>query len=322
MAKVTGPRHGSMQYWPRKRATSETPRVRARVFGHSPIDGFYGYKVGMTHVMAKDSGSNSLTKGQVISVPVTVVECPPLKVAGVRFYKKESHVLSPCGDVFGATDKELQRSFNVPKAGTISDDVAFDELRLLVYTQPKLTSIGKKTPEFFEVSVKGKKDEQLAYVKEVIGKEIAVSDIFNEHDMLDVHGVTTGKGFQGPVKRFGVQLRAAKSEKVKRGPGSLGPWNAQQHIMYRVAHAGQTGYHLRVEYNKSLLKIGTDVSEINPDGGFVRYGNVKNTYLLISGSVPGPRKRMLRLAYAARPHAKKKTDKLAIQSISTISRQR
>ena len=50
-------------------------------------------------------------------------------------------------------------------------------------------------------------------------------------DQLDFHCVTKGKGYQGPVKRFGIQIRARKAEKTKRGPGSLGSWKGQQQMM-------------------------------------------------------------------------------------------
>ena len=86
----------------------------------------------------------------------------------------------------------------------------------------------------------------------------------------------------------------------RRNPGSLGAWRAQGHIMWRVAHAGKMGYHLRTEYNKQLLKIGTKPEEINVKGGYLQYGNVKSTYVLLKGSVAGPQKRFIRFNEAMR----------------------
>ena len=71
------PRRGSIQFWPRKRAKSETPRIRHWLKTNSKILGFAGYKAGMTHIMRKDT-SSSRTKGEIVSDAVTVVECPPL----------------------------------------------------------------------------------------------------------------------------------------------------------------------------------------------------------------------------------------------------
>jgi large subunit ribosomal protein L3 len=61
------------------------------------------------------------------------------------------------------------------------------------------------------------------------------------------------------------------------------------------------GYHQRTEFNKRLMAIGTDGSEITPEGGFLGYGPVKNQYVLIKGSLPGPVKRMIRMRKAIRP---------------------
>jgi large subunit ribosomal protein L3 len=47
--------------------------------------------------------------------------------------------------------------------------------------------------------------------------------------------------------------------------------------------------------------IGTDGAQINPKGGFPGYGLVRNQYILIKGSVPGPIKRMVRIRHAIRP---------------------
>lgn len=92
--------------------------------------------------------------------------------------------------------------------------------------------------------------------------------------------------------------------------------------MWTVAQAGQMGYHKRTEFNKKILKISdaSDVDAINPDGGFIKYGLVKNDYILIKGSVPGPSKRLIILRKAMRP---KKSDDNApqINYISTSSKQ-
>jgi large subunit ribosomal protein L3 len=61
------------------------------------------------------------------------------------------------------------------------------------------------------------------------------------------------------------------------------------------------GYHQRTELNKRILKIGKDGDEVTPEGGFLRYGPVKNAYIVLRGSVAGPAKRLVRLRYASRP---------------------
>lgn len=305
------PRHGSMQYWPRKRAKRSYPRIRSWAIADSNAKGalgFAGYKVGMTHVIVTDNGKHSMSKGEKVALPVTVLECPPLKVASVRFYKEGYHGLEVATEVFGKVDAELSRKLDLKKADATSlDSVSLDgvvDVRLNVYTQPKMTGIGQKKPEIFEVGIAGSVADQLAYAKDKLSSEIKVSEIFHEGEQIDIHSVTKGKGFTGATQRFGLQLRAKKSEKGQRGPGSLGGWKSQAHVMYRVAYPGQHGVHARTEFNKQIVKIGENGVDVNPEGGYTHYGVVKNDYLLIKGSVPGTKNHIVRLKKAYRPNAK------------------
>jgi large subunit ribosomal protein L3 len=242
-----------------------------------------------------------------LSIPVTIIECPPLKVFSVRFYVNTPYGKTVLSEVVAEKcDKELSRKLCVPKKITkkIDDIKDYDDLTLVCYTQPKLLGIGKKKPDVFEIGLAGKKEEKLALAKEKLGKEINIQDIFKEGEQIDIHAVTKGKGFQGPVKRFGVALKQHKTEKGVRSVGSLGAWCGQGGIMYRVAHAGQMGYHTRTEFNKWILKISTNPKDINQKSGFKHYGFVKNPYIIVKGSIAGPAKRIVRINAAMRPNHK------------------
>ncbi len=291
-----------MQFWPRVISKYSYARIRNwPISQETKLLGFAGYKVGMTHLLISDNRPHSLTKGAEIFCPVTIVECPPIKTVSIRFYKNTQNGSKLVSDLIAESlDKELARKIITPKKKGKSP-TNFDFVRLLCYTQPKLTKIGKKKPEIFEIAVGGNKEQQLAYAKEKLGKEISVSEVFKEGQFLDAHSLTKGKGFQGPVKRFGIQLRSHKSEKSRRNPGSLGPWKSQGHVMWRVAHASKTGYYLRTEYNKWIVKIENKADEINAKGGFIDYGFTKNSCILLKGSIAGSKKRLIRLTYAMRP---------------------
>ena len=317
-----------MQFWPRVRSRHSYARIRNwSASKETKILGFAGYKVGMTHLLIEDNRANSLTKGAEIFCPVTIVECPPLKTASVRFYKNTQDGLKLVSEMFvDSLDKELERKITNPKKkkesrnNTQANLTNFDFVRLLCFSQPKLTGIGKKKPEIFEIAIGGDKQQQLAYAKEKLGKEINISEAFKEGQTIDAHSLTKGKGFQGPMKRFGIQLRHHKSEKSRRNPGTLGPWRGQGHVMWRVAHAGKMGYNLRTEYNKWVVKIGNKADEINGKGGFLNYGVVKNPYILLKGSVSGVQKRLIRLTDAMRPK-KNVQEAPQITYISTESKQ-
>ncbi len=300
MAKAHSPRHGSMQYWPRKRAKREVPRVRARVRDGQGVQEFAGYKAGMTHVILVDNRKTSLTKGEEISVPVTIIEVPPLFVYGIRAYKlTEQGRLHVIAERVVKAPRMLRRRGPFAKKPREQDLPDADEYRLLVSTHPELTGIGKKSGELFEIALGGTAAEQKQTALELLGKDIKVEDVFKPGDCVDVHVVTKGKGTQGPVKRFGISLKSHKSEKGRRRPGNLGPWTGAR--QYRVALAGQQGYHLRTEWNKQILAI-LPPEEVHVKGGIPHYGVVRNTVLIVKGSIPGPKKRLVRLTRAQRSY--------------------
>jgi large subunit ribosomal protein L3 len=334
MPQTRYPRRGSLQYWPRKRSKRVFARVRswAKSNETKPL-GFAGYKVGMTHLIINDNRKTSTTKGMDISCPVTIIETPPLKTASIKFYKNTINGSKLISEIPAENlDKELKRSVTLPKkqkkdskdarttsgtnsVGNKSFPSDFDYIRLLVYTSPGLTGIGKKKPEMFEIAIGGNKEEQLNYAKEKLGKEINITEVFKEGQQLDVHAISKGKGVQGPVKRFGISLKHHKTEKNRRSPGSLGGWISQGHIMWRQAKAGKMGYHTRMEHNKWLLKIG-NANEINKKGGFENYGVIKTSYILVKGSVIGAKKRLVRLNQSLSPNKIRPNEVPVIQYIN------
>jgi len=299
MGKAHSPRHGSMQFWPRKRAKKLTPRLRSwRYATVNALAGFLTYKAGMLHVLAVDNRKNSMTKGLEISIPVTVLEAPNMKVYSVRFYKATINGLTITKEFVLSLDKLLSRKVSKVKKLQSVDDVKQhvqhvqekgENIPLIgVVMYSDFSKFWKKTPELLEFKVL---PENLNNVLEK--PFITVKDVVQPGMFVDVHAVSKGKGFQGPVKRFGISLKQHKSEKGRRAPGSLGPWNAQGKIMWRVAKAGQHGFHLRTERNKLVLMVGDDANAVTPASGFHKYGVIRNNYVLLAGSVPGPAKRQV-----------------------------
>ncbi|MBU3967407.1 MAG: 50S ribosomal protein L3 [Euryarchaeota archaeon] len=309
------PRRGSIAYSPRIRARSEIPRVRAWPEKKDPkLMGFAGYKAGMTHVIITDNVPNSLTSGMEISVPVTILEAPPMKVAAIRVYKNTTYGAAAIAEAWTTElDKELNRAMAVPKKHDlpaalakidqlIKDGIAKD-LRVIMYTLPeKVTGIPKKKPEIMENNIGGKElKARFEYAKTLLGKSVNISDVFTNGDIIDVLAITTGKGTQGPVKRWGIQLQKNKHSRAGsvREVGTLGPWHPSR-VSWRVPQMGQTGYHQRTEFNKWIMQIGKDGKTVTPEGGILNYGILRNDYVIIKGSVPGPAKRLVRMRPAIR----------------------
>ena len=256
MPKAHKPRSGSMQVWPRVRAK----RIYASVSNWNKkqglsLLGFAGYKAGMTHILTTATEKNKVYN---INIPATIIECPPLKPLSLRFYKQTPYGSVVVSQLFSKNlDKELARKITIPKKTNDKVTENFSELRLTVYTQPKLTGIGKKKPEIFEIGL----NTDLETAKSLLNKDIKVSEVLKIGQFIDTRAITKGKGFQGPVKRFGVSLKSHKSEKKRRAVGNLGPTSPRK-VHRNVPQTGQMGFHQRTDYNKLILKIGKQTKKL------------------------------------------------------------
>ena len=328
MGNTHHPKRGSHGFSPRKRAKAQTPHIKSWAKGGEKpkIQGFFGYKAGMTHTFMIDYRPTSTTSGREVREPVTVVETPPIKIAAVRAYHRTSYGLQTSGEIWAEKlDPELSKRIPLAKKQKKQNwDFTKDaeEIRILAYTQPKLvTGTPKKIPEISELRIGGGSiEEQIKYAKEILGKELKIKDVINEGDMLDIIAITRGKGWQGAVKRWGVKLLTHKNSKHRRMIGTAGSWHPNW-VQATVPQAGQMGYHQRTEYNKRVLKIGENGEEITPSGGFQHYGVIRNSYILIHGSIPGPAKRLIGMRDAIRYQRGVKVEKPEISYISTTSKQ-
>ncbi|HID90493.1 TPA: 50S ribosomal protein L3 [Candidatus Bathyarchaeota archaeon] len=316
MVKKHAPKRGSLAFIPRKRAKSivAKPYFWPSVEGDKVIPlAFVGYKAGMTHALVVQDLPGSPLYGKEVCKSITVIDAPPVVVCGVRAYATDAN-----GDEHALTEawaktypKDLGRALTAPKSYNTDDMLrkieesldSVTRIRLIVCTQPRLAAVPKKKPEILEIELGGGTiRDRFEYAKSVLGKTIRISDVFRDGMLVDVLGVTKGKGFQGPVKRWGIRILPRKSRKTKRGVGAIGPWKPGR-VMYTVPRPGQMGFHRRTEYNKRILRVGEKGEEVTPKGGFTNYGIVRGDYVILAGSIPGPPKRLIVLRYPARPKA-------------------
>ena len=105
-----------------------------------------------------------------------------------------------------------------------------------------------------------------------VGQEVKV-EIFAEGDVIDVTGVTKGKGFQGVIKRHG-QSRGPMSHgsRYHRRPGSMGPV-APNRVFKQKKLPGQMGGTVVTIQNLSVVKV-----------------DAERNLLLVKGNVPGSKK--------------------------------
>jgi len=312
MAKRNRPRRGSLGFKPRKRAKSETPRIHSWAASKDakPL-GFAGYKAGMTHLMAVDKRKHTPTAGLEIFIPVTVIDAPPMIVAAIRAYRKGYQGKAVVTDVYASgLGEAIKRSITLPKkidteAGLKEIESGlegFSDIRLIVETQPGLTSLSKKSPDLMEIALGGTVKDKFGLAKKVLGKEITAEDVLARNKYFDVSAVSKGKGYEGIITRIGTRIQPRKAEKGRRHGGTGGAWTPARKL-WLWPLPGQFGYHTRTEYNKMVLDIGKDGKAVNPKGGFLQYGDVKGSYVLLFGSVPGPVKRLVRFSPPRLPKA-------------------
>jgi len=284
----------------------------------------------MTYGIALDNRQGSLTYGKEVVIPMTVLETPPMLACAVRAYTETYKGLHTFGEAWmEKTPKGFERVFTVPEKFNTGEalkkiEAGLDKIvdvRVVLATQPKVAGHGKKKPDLVEVKVGGGAvKDRFEYAKKLLGTEVKAADFFKEGQAVDTIGITKGKGIQGPVKRWGIRRKFHKARKTVRQVGSIGAWTPH-YVMYSVPRAGQMGFHQRTEYNKLVLKVGNDGTEVTPKGGFIRYGQVNSDYVLLKGSVPGTQKRLVVTRVAARPPPEAKAAPPKIEYLSLASHQ-
>ncbi|MHA2394303.1 MAG: 50S ribosomal protein L3 [Promethearchaeota archaeon] len=334
--KKHAPRHGSLAYLPRKRAASAKARVRHWLddSGEPNFLGFAGFKAGMTHIIYVEDQTNSPYYGKELMKPVTVIEVPPIILIGIRVYNEDDYGKFIVGEIFtNEFNNQLSRKVSIPDVNRnnpleLKEQIqkelnSTSEIRGIFQTQPYNTSLPRKKPDIIEIKVNSSNnpEAELNFAFEKLGKEIRARDVIQEGELIDVIAITKGKGFQGPVKRFGVRILTRKNSKVRRAVACIGPWHPAR-VLYTVPRAGQLGYHQRTEYHKRVMVIGENEEEINPKGGYIRYGKIKGDYIIVLGSIPGPKKRLIRIRKTIRPVKSFVTQTPEITFISRESHQR
>lgn len=353
--KFEAPRHGSLAFCPKKRAKSVKQSIKSfeKDDPQSPIHltGFYVYKAGMTHIVRNKVMKDKKSTVKEILEAVTVLEAPPMVVFGIQGYVNTSEGLKLKTTLISShVNQSVIRRFlknfytssrkdmgSITKAITkeeTDEKIAIlkecDSIRVLMHTQiDRIKQLKTKKAHISEIQVNGGSiADKVEWAVSMLEKEVKVTDVFGENDLIDVIGVTKGKGFNGVTKRFGTKILPRKTNKGKRKVACIGAWHPAN-VLYSVPRAGQLGFHRRTEYNKMVYKLGNgkqsikteyDLTEktVTPMGGFPHYGCVSNDFIMIKGSCPGPRKRVLALRKNLRN--KVSTENIQLKFIDTSSK--
>jgi len=363
--KFEAPRHGSLGFLPRKRTKHHRGRVRSYPKDNASkpvhLTAFPVFKAGMTHILRDvDKVGSKLHKKEVVEA-CTVLEAPPIVVCGVVGYIETPRGLRALSTVWAQHlstqfKRRLYKNWMNSKKKAFSkyvqkwgDEKATQSqldrikrycqvIRVIVHTQLDKLNLRQKKAHVMEIQVNGGTVAQkVDFAKQNFEQEIRVSKVIDQDEMIDVLGVTKGKGFEGVITRFGTKRLPRKTHRGLRRVGCIGAWHPAR-VRFTVARAGQLGYHHRTEINKKVYRIGTgiryeggatnastsaDLTEkaITPLGGFPHYGVVKEDYVLIKGCCVGPKKRVVVLRKTLVPQVSRTAlEKINLKFIDTASK--
>merc|ERR1712080_157691 len=202
------------------------------------------------------------------------------------------------------------------------------------HTQMTKTPIRQKKSHLMEIQVNGGSvADKVEFGQGLFEKPIEISSSFEQNEMIDCIAVTKVHGFSGVTSRWGTKKLPRKTHKGLRKVACIGAWHPN-HVQWTVARAGQDGYHHRTSVNHKIYRIGKaddegnastdfDVSKkrITPMGGFVRYGEVKNDFVLLKGNCPGVKKRVMTLRKSMFTHTSRRAlEKVELKWIDTSSK--
>jgi len=218
-----------------------------------------------------------------------------------------------------------------------------DVVRVVAHSMvKKLKNLKMKKAHIMEIQVNGGSiEDKINFGIDLFEKQVPVNAVFAENECIDTIAVTRGHGWKGVVNRWGVTRLPRKTHRGLRKVACIGSWHPAR-VQFNIAREGQKGYHHRTEIHKKIYKIGQAITydetgkatnfsasteydltakNITPMGGFVGYGVVKQDFLMIKGTCPGPRKRPITLRKAiVTPSTTAAKEEIKLRFIDTSSK--
>ena len=193
----------------------------------------------MKGILGKKIGMTQIFTEHGEVIPVTVVEAGPVVVTQIKTTENDGYTAIQVG-----FQDAKEKSLNKPQKGHLA-----------------AANVLKKHLKEFRVEAVD------AYT---VGQEIK-ADVFAAGEMIDVTGISKGKGFQGPIKRHG-QSRGPESHgsRYHRRPGSMGACSYPGRVFKNKKLAGHMGSVKVTVQNLEVVRVDAD----------------KN-FILVKGAIPG-----------------------------------
>ena len=199
----------------------------------------------MKGILGKKIGMTQVFTKNGKLIPVTVIEVEPNVVTQIKTVEKDGY-----DAVQLATGTVREKVVNKPQLGH--------------------TKKANTEPKRFLREIRGINTSDYS-----LGQIISV-DTFKEGEMVDVSGISKGKGFQGVIKRHN-QSRGpmGHGSQYHRGVGSLGTM-LPMHVLKGKKMPGHMGNVKTTIQNLEVISIDTE-----------------NNVILVKGNVPGPKQSLV-----------------------------
>jgi large subunit ribosomal protein L3e len=322
------------------------------------------YKAGMTHIQRDvDKPGSKLHKKEVVEA-VSILEAPPMQVVGFvgyvetprglraltsvwaghlsdeckrRFYKNwhkcKHKAFTKYQKRYEAAEKEKQGS--AMEAEIARAKKYCQVIRAICHTQITKAKLGQKKAQIKEIQINGGSvSDKVDFCTKLFEQSVKLSDVFSKDEMVDIIGVSRGRGFDGVITRWGCTRLVRKSHRGLRKVACIGTWHPTR-VQFQVPRSGQNGYGHRTEINKKIYRMGTkegldtgctteqDLTEKGPTpmGGFIRYGYINEDWLMLKGTVMGAKKRLITLRKSLLPQESRTAkEEIALKFIDTASK--
>ena len=193
----------------------------------------------MKGILGKKIGMTQIFTEHGEVIPVTVVEAGPVVVTQIKTTENDGYTAIQVG-----FQDAKEKSLNKPQKGHLA----------------AANTLKKHLKEFRVDSVE----------EYTVGQEIK-ADLFAAGELIDVTGISKGKGFQGPIKRHG-QSRGPETHgsRYHRRPGSMGACSYPGRVFKNNKLAGHMGIVKVTVQNLEVVRVDAD----------------KNC-ILVKGAIPG-----------------------------------
>lgn len=193
----------------------------------------------MKGILGKKIGMTQIFTEHGEVIPVTVVEAGPVVVTQIKTTENDGYTAIQVG-----FQDAKEKSLNKPQKGHLA----------------AANTLKKHLKEFRVDSVE----------EYTVGQEIK-ADLFAAGELIDVTGISKGKGFQGPIKRHG-QSRGPETHgsRYHRRPGSMGACSYPGRVFKNKKLAGHMGSVKVTVQNLEVVRVDAD----------------KN-FILVKGAIPG-----------------------------------